>query len=371
MSIGFFRESQIFSSDYRLMIAAAPPTPDQSPRRATTKDIALRLNVARSTVSTVLSGGSSNTRVSDDLRSRVIETAREMGYRPNSAARAMKSGRQGCAGLVLSSLEPGRSTLPELVLRGLAEGLQLRDMHLAVNVLSDEVLIGNMPRLLKDWAADGLVLNYNKHLPEGLAELVDWYSIPSVWINRRVEHTAVFPDDFAAGVTAGRELLERGHQRIAYVSLFREPEGIGHYSETDRPGGLAHALTEAGLTLQTFYPSPGDSGDPTERLIAAFSGDAPPTAVVAYGSGDINLIALAAAQCGLSIPEKLSVVGFGGRPLVCGRNFSTVLCPEHSIGLRASSMLVEKIENPGVDIASVALPFDFVPDASSIASVHG
>ena len=210
--------------------------------------------------------------------------------------------------------------------------------------------------------------------PTAWRKLVDWYSIPSVWINRRVKHNAVFPDDFAAGVTAGRALLERGHRRIAYVSLFREPEGLGHYSETDRPSGLAHALAEAGLTLQTFYPSAGDRGDPTERLgrlIHGFCEDLPPTAVVAYGPGDINLIALAAAQCGLAIPDELSVVGFGGKTLVCGRNFSTVLCPEHSIGFRASTMLVEKIEKPGIDIASVALPFEFVPEASSIASVHG
>ncbi|MHB1190564.1 MAG: LacI family DNA-binding transcriptional regulator, partial [Armatimonadota bacterium] len=55
-------------------------------------DIAKKLNVSRTTVSRVLKG-EDNPYISDKTRQRVLETAKEMGYRPNRVARALVTGR--------------------------------------------------------------------------------------------------------------------------------------------------------------------------------------------------------------------------------------------------------------------------------------
>src|SRR5436309_3401581 len=64
----------------------------ESPR-VTMKDIAARAKVSTMTVSIVLRGKSSNVVVSEATRERVQTLAKEMGYRPNYAARALVTGR--------------------------------------------------------------------------------------------------------------------------------------------------------------------------------------------------------------------------------------------------------------------------------------
>src|SRR5438045_9706859 len=59
----------------------------------TLKDIAARAQVSTMTVSIVLRGKSSNVVVSDATRERVQTLAKEMGYRPNYAARTLVTGR--------------------------------------------------------------------------------------------------------------------------------------------------------------------------------------------------------------------------------------------------------------------------------------
>src|SRR5689334_12241646 len=63
--------------------------------RITLQNIATRAGVSKMTVSAVLSGRSKTVFVSDSTRQRVLDLAREMGYRPNAAARALSTGRTG------------------------------------------------------------------------------------------------------------------------------------------------------------------------------------------------------------------------------------------------------------------------------------
>jgi len=63
--------------------------------RVTLRDIAARANVSKQAVSAALRGRPSTTRVSAELRERILSTAREMGYQPNLLARALAEQRSG------------------------------------------------------------------------------------------------------------------------------------------------------------------------------------------------------------------------------------------------------------------------------------
>src|SRR5436853_6168 len=62
-------------------------------RAATMSEVAQRVGVSKMTVSAVLAGGSRHVRVSEPTRVRVLETARQMGYRPNAVARSLRRQR--------------------------------------------------------------------------------------------------------------------------------------------------------------------------------------------------------------------------------------------------------------------------------------
>ncbi len=69
-------------------------------RGVTIKDIASHLGISARSVSQALSGVKSTSKVSAVKRERIVRVAREMGYRPDRAARALRTGRSGVIGIL-------------------------------------------------------------------------------------------------------------------------------------------------------------------------------------------------------------------------------------------------------------------------------
>jgi DNA-binding LacI/PurR family transcriptional regulator len=74
-----------------------------SPRRVTSIDVAQRAGVSQTTVSLVFSGKAAG-RISEKTAEAVRRAARELGYRPNTAARALRSGSAAAVGMVVSDV---------------------------------------------------------------------------------------------------------------------------------------------------------------------------------------------------------------------------------------------------------------------------
>ncbi len=321
---------------------------------ATLQDIAKRARVSKVTVSAVLTGRYIPKR-SDAVRraKRIHRIAAELGYRPNTAARAISSGRFGAAGLILSAAKRGYSTLPQELVAGLCAALEAQGMHLSVAMLSDEELIDDavMPRMIREWCMDGLLVNYNKHTPAGMAELLERLGAPVVWLNCKRDRDCVHPDDFNAGRLATQQLIELGHRRIAYVRFSIRPEmtADAHYSEADRRDGYKAAMREAGLTATVVEADPGTKPDKAWRaevIRQLLTGDQRPTALVAYGNLDLTQIMLPAARLGLKVPEDLSVVVFSDAPSLAEKPITTWLVPQAAMGREAVALLNRKIEQP-------------------------
>ena len=84
----------------------------------TIKEIARHTGLSIPTVGNVL--GRSASRYSESTRKRILQAAQDLGYKPNSSARAMRQGRFGCAALVLSrSKQQTHSHIPPGLLDGL------------------------------------------------------------------------------------------------------------------------------------------------------------------------------------------------------------------------------------------------------------
>lgn len=72
--------------------------------RVTSREVADRAGVSRTTVSFALNGVRTE-RIPEETRLRVLQAARELGYVPDAAARTLVSGRTGTLGLVVSRAE--------------------------------------------------------------------------------------------------------------------------------------------------------------------------------------------------------------------------------------------------------------------------
>lgn len=321
--------------------------------RVTLRDIARETNVSHVTVSHVLRGSGA---CSEETRKAVVNAARRMGYRPNVAARAMNHGRFGVVGLVLSASERGRSTLPEDMLRGASEAVESRGMHLSVVTLTDERLADPqyVPVMLREWMCDGALLNYNKAVPARMVELIEYYRVPSVWLNHKRATDAVYPDDLSAGKDVVRRLIGLGHRRIAYFGL-PDLDQNTHYSEFDRLDGYREAMREA--KLDDFIVEYGLLDLP--GAIEVLRQPNRPTAVVAYGVELLINVTQAMAVLGLHSPRDLSLITFSGQTTYMGFDIATALVPEERIGHLGVDMLQKKINASQADIPAEPVAFDF------------
>jgi LacI family transcriptional regulator len=226
-------------------VAASDPDKKATIRKATAKDVALLAGVKQPTVSLALNGAKSGTRISEATRQRIVQAAAELGYRPNSSARAMKSGRFGSVA-VLTSVNSARGHIQTAMLNGIHGELAANGQHLMLMKAPDESLTDEyvMPRLLQEWTVDGLLVGLNQEVneeaaaPPRMVEIIERYHIPSIWLNVVREWDCVRPDDDQGGYDATRHLLALGHRRIAYVGPPRRERHTNHYSQQHRKEGL-------------------------------------------------------------------------------------------------------------------------------------
>jgi LacI family transcriptional regulator len=326
----------------------------------TQRDVARRVGVSQVTVSHVLSGRG---RVSVAMRSRILRAADELGYRLNTAARAVSTGRFGCIALLLG-MRPQASHLPEELVWGIEDALGQQDLHLLVARVDDQRLRtpGYVPNALRLMHADGLIINYTHWHPPELSQEVEANRLPAVWLNTKRQHDCVYPDEFEAANLVTKRLLRLGHRRIAYCDVSQPPShgpDDVHFSTIDRYAGYAHALALAGLPPRRFT---GGSGD--NRIAATvrwLSAAERPTAVIAFDPAGARLVQVAALACQLAIPRQLSLVVFDERPNHdLDLPLATMLTPDQEVGRVGVEMLLERIRRrhppPQLRPRALALP---------------
>jgi LacI family transcriptional regulator len=327
----------------------------------TQKDIAAKLGVSNQLVSYALNGTGT---VSDQMRQRIVATAAELGYRPNTSARVIKTGRFGCIGILMSTIR-NRSALQSLLMEGIHDELALHDQHLMLVKSPDEPLTNEatMPRLLREWMVDGLLVAFNLSTPPGMIETIRRHNIPSIWLNSDQEIDCVRPADEAAGYDAARHLQELGHRRIAYVTNTKSQ----HYSVAHRESGYRRAMREAGLKAQVLKI---DTDEPRDQQLEIslrwLNSPARPTGMIFY-STDMALIAYYAAEClGLRIPQDISLIGCGEVPVYCPcAALDTMMVPFSEVGKVAVRQLLHKIEHPNESLPLQQVPFWFVRGETS------
>ncbi len=324
----------------------------------TIDQVAAVAGCSRQTVSAILNGRSDLYR--PETNARVAAAARHLGYRPNSAARAMAQGRFGTVALILSDAGGGRSTLPEHLLAGIAHVLEEHDLHLTVARLPDERLTDAryVPKILREWSADGLLINYNARMPERMGELIETSHLPAVWLNDKRPTNAVYPDDAQGGRLAAETLLAAGHRRIAYTDYTSGHADLadGHYSRADRLAGYEQAMRSAGL--EPCLIGTTDQHRPFRERIgeweAHLSRRDRSTAVVAYSSDKLEPMLYAAERMRLEAPRDLSLVVFGSKPAFARFCLTTVRLPEADVGREGVRMLLERIKRPERDLPARA-----------------
>ncbi|MGW2338934.1 LacI family DNA-binding transcriptional regulator [Streptomyces sp. NPDC001685] len=321
-------------------------------RQPTIRDVADRAGVSKSLVSLVLRGSD---QVRPEKREAVLRAVRELGYRPNAAARSLSEQRTRTVGVLLNDL---RNPWFVDLLDGLNSLLHDNGLHM---LLADARLnrrTGQDPAgPLLDLRVDGLVVVGTLPDPAALAEAAE--RLPVVVAGAREPAPAgvdvVANDDERGARLVTEHLIGLGHRRIAHIA------GYGAVGELRRRSFEA-VMREHGLADEAVV----ESGDMTEEggyraTVRLLSGARRPTAVFAVN--DICAIgALSAAEeSGLRVPRDLSVVGYDNTSIARLRHvwLTTVDNAGYEVGRRAARCLLDRFAGTGgaggVQLAGPAL----------------
>jgi len=310
---------------------------------ATARDVARQAGVSVSTVSHVLN----ETRtVSDALRQRVQQAARDLEYEPNAMARSLRIRRSDTLGLMVSDLSNPFFTA---VVRGVEDVAQERGYALILcNSNEDPLRERDYLRVLLSRQVDGLMLSPVGQSHESLIRLVQ-DRFPLVLFDRDIsgiDVSTVTLDNERAAFAAVCHLVELGHRRIGMVS------GLpSHSTGRDRIAGYRRALREAEIPDDGQLIGVGNSTSEgaTVAVSALLDLAERPTAVFATNSLMTIGALIAIQQRGLSVPEDISVVGFDDFlwSAVLRPRLTTVAQPTYELGRTTAELLIDVIHSKG------------------------
>lgn len=317
----------------------------------TLEDISKATGFSVPTVSRVLSN--SRYPVSSATRERILEVAQALGYRPNLAARSLRTERTNTIGILVDDI---MSPFVPPIVRGIQDHLLEHSFScLIVNSDWNPDLERAAIESLLSQQVDGIIFVEYSHL--AVHEALKQSRKPHMFVHRLfggAVKNSIVPDDTFNARLAVRHLIDLGHRRIGYIN------GLSSWhSARDRLTGYRDELAEHGIALDPALTQPGDweyeSGYAAAgRLLALVER---PTAVFAAN----DLMALGAINrlqdAGLAVPADVAVVGYDNRDftMIFRPKITTVSLPVYEMGRTAAELLLTQITAGKADLEEIKI----------------
>ena len=308
--------------------------------KVTSADVAELAGVSQSAVSRVFTPGAS---ASKKTATKVKEAAVRLGYRPNSIARAMVSGKSRMIGVVVAYLE--NQFYPEALER-LSNCLQEKGYHVLIFMAGKDMQsIDGVIEEILDYQVDGIIAA-SVSMSSGLSERCRSAGVPMVLFNRSQDEpdmSAITSDNIEGGSKIATFLINSGHRKIGYIAGWE-----GASTQRDREAGFISTLNESGLTLHSRKVGNFVLEDSKEATRLMFSENPPEAVFVANDHMAFAVMDTLRYELGIKVPLDVSVVGYDDVPAASWSSYmlTTVRQPVNHMVQKTVDTLIEKIENP-------------------------
>lgn len=341
-------------------------------------DVAQRAGVSISTVSLVLNQPH---RVRPATRSRVVEAAGELGYRPSSFGERARSRQNRIMVIAPFGAHPSyRARLVGVLDAAAAAGVEV----VVHNAESAITLAAPLLDALPIRGDVGGVIVMGLPLSESGAALLSDWGPPIVLLDSIGDaFSSVTNDDEVSGYQVGRHLIERGHRRIAFLHERQRSHvflSAGHL----RLAGLNRALAAsagaaAGASADASADAGNDAGNTAVhievesgtvadgRAAAARVLAAEPEITAVFANHDRLAAGLLAGlrAAGRRVPEDLAVVGFDDGDLAEALELTTVRQRLAESGNSAAELLLARMDNPSAAVTRTRITAELIVRATS------
>ncbi|MGP7819756.1 LacI family DNA-binding transcriptional regulator [Niallia sp. 01092] len=308
--------------------------------KITIKDVARKANVSISTVSNVIN---KSKRVSPEVSERVLKVVNELGFSPNVIARSLIKKESLSIGVLIPSIE---NTFTSIFVRVIEKELFKHNYStLLCNTELDMDIELHYLKLMKEKYVDGVVL-LTSNLQQMHIDFFEENSIPVILASltdKNGKFSSINIDDYQAAYDATEYLIKLGHRKIAWFG-----GALNHEHSSSRFEGYKQAFADYEIVYEknVFFNEEYQIKSGYERGMEIFRKPNCPTAVLCI-SDVIAIGAIQAAEeCGLRIPEDISIMGFDDIPIsgAYRPGITTVRQPVYDLGVQAAQMLLQQIK---------------------------
>ena len=308
------------------------------------KDISKRCNVSVATVSKALNDHSD---ISVSTKEYIKSVAKEMGYFPNSSARALKTNKTFNLGVLFADAAGSglkhdyfASVLDSFKVAAESKGYDLTFINCNHDSQNMTFLEHSRYR-----GVDGVVAACINFEEDEVTELIE-SDLPIVTIDHTFnDHISIVSDNVKGIKDIIIYLNEMGHRDIAYI------HGEDSAVTRKRLSSFYHTMEDLGIPVKDEYVKDGIYRDHivaakcTKELLKLKN----PPSVILYPDdysciGGINAI----KELGLTIPDDISIVGYDGISIakLLVPSITTIEQDTEAMGRQAAESLINLIEHP-------------------------
>lgn len=328
----------------------------------TIKDVAALAGVSPSTVSRTCNDHSS---ISRETKEKVRRAMVQLGYEPNFQASNSACQNSKTIGIILppSQREAYENSFYLEALRGIS---QFCNGHQYISTIitgqNENEILEAIRTMIKREQIDGFIMLYSKQNDPIVDYLYsEGYLYVLVGKAYQFANQTIYidNDNLLAGQEATEYLLNLGHKKIAYLGC----ESSMVFS-SDRKAGYQLALLKHNITPDSKYYIETDrfSLDDCEPLLNLLNSPERPTAIVV--SDDILAVSLerVCMQCGLSIPDDLSIISFNNSLFarLTSLQLTSIDVNSFQLGIEAASQVINHIEDPNLLATKIIVPHSLI-----------
>ena len=340
-------------------------------KRLSIVDIAKALNISKTTISFILNGLAQEKRISDELVQKVLKYVEEVGYKPNSLAKSLRTGKSNTIGLMVEDISnPFFANIARLIEdKAYENGFKLT--YCSTDNKTDKTR--EMLQMFRERHVDGYIIAPPEGIEEEISQLIN-EGFPVVLFDRFLPNVTtdyVVVDNFFSTYNATKHLISQNrYKNIAFISFSSAQAQL-----QQRLQGYKIAMNEFKMKchIKEIVYQP-DVSLITKPILNFFKKNTFIDAVV-FGTNHLGACGLRVIkELNLSIPDEIAVVSFDDYEVfqLHSPAVTAIAQPIDKIADEIISLMVKRLRQPLEDktqVEKISLPTElFIRDSSTTKS---
>jgi len=333
-------------------------------KEITIYDIAESLNLSSATVSR---GLQDHPAIKKETKKRILEKAKELGYRHNHFASNLRRNRTNTIGVIVPRLN---SYFMSSVIAGIEKVVNEAGYNLVISQsLESEKKERVNIKTMFNTRVDGLLVSlaYDTEDDSHFKIILD-KNTPLVFFDRVFEHplcTSVTIDNYAAGYAMTQHLIQQGCKRVVHITA-----NLKRNVYAERLRGYKQALADHNIAYDEnllFINNLTETAC-SDAVKSILKMDQLPDGIFCSNDSSAVICIRELKSAGISIPGQIAIGGFNNEPIstVVDPNLTTINYPGQEMGEVCATILIRKLAKPDdADLNRVVLRHQLIIRDSS------